>query len=232
MISNLLKIEEFKIPNIEIDLENRLNNITFYPKNYNLEIKKHFEKYIEKTNQILLISEDIYTRDFFIKELQIYINKFGKEYINYLYLKCEHPSWTVTGRGNLNINKYNKVHNLRINKLNELNNLSEKFDKLLSKISTDIKKEHQKIQFLKNKAILDTVKKIPKFTRKKEEIVEENMKFNINIYRFKDYKIYKVFGNWRVLNQSDKIIYKSNQLINCKKYIALLCENKILGDIY
>lgn len=229
MTANLLQIEEFKLPQIEIDLENRLNDMTFYPKNYNLEIKNHFEKYIEKTNKVLSILDKMHIRDYLVEELKSYLTKYGNEYVNYLYLKSKNPSWIATGRGNLNVIKYHEGQNSVSKKLSELNILSSSFDKKLDRINWDIKKEHKKIQFLKNQEILNSVKKVPKFTRNTEDIIEGSVKLNVNVYRFNDYKVYKLFGYWRVANELNDILFRSSKLINCKKYIGLLTEG-IISD--
>lgn len=211
-------------PKVNSYLEEKINKGTFYPKDHNKEIKNHFDIYIEKTRKVLKEIEDINIEEELTIELKKYLSNYSKEYIKYLELKSKNPSWIVTGRGGLNIRKYNKNQNLISKNLNELNSLSNNFDDILSKIKSKAQKEKQKNKYLKMKEKLDDVKVVPKFTRSKEVIQEENMTLNTNVYKFDKYKIYKLFGNWRVLDEFNQIIFKSSNLSYCKKYIALLID--------
>lgn len=59
------------------------------------------------------------------KSLQHFKKHYAETFVKYLSHRANNPSWVVTGRGNLNVNRYNKAQDREYNLLQKLTELKE-----------------------------------------------------------------------------------------------------------
>jgi hypothetical protein len=157
------------------------------------------------------------------KDLQRYKKNYHQLYVKYLTVKGSNPSWAVTGRGNLNMTKYNKAVNRENNVMLELAALPDDFKKIIGSYKSEIKrlKEDQ----FKTKA--KQVSNVIDFITKSIE-VDYFGKSKVRAYIHGDYYICKVWGAFRIFKGS-KELYScktTETLQDAKQYAtALILED-------
>jgi hypothetical protein len=111
---------------------------------YNKELQKLFTDYTNQVKSILSLTND----EYYIYKLKSGLQRFKKNYhqayIKYLTHKGNNPSWAVTGRGNLNVSRYNKAMDRQNKLMSELATLPKEFEQYMSKYRNKIKREQKK----------------------------------------------------------------------------------------
>lgn len=139
---NNIQYEEIDINDIESytidkDLSDRENNSVMFRSQYTDHSKilqDLLQRYQEKVLNLLQDKNITPGIEYKIKsKLQDFKKKYTNAYRDYLTVKGQNPSWAVTGRSGLNINKYNKGQNRVNNKMFALNDIEDNFNKFLDK---------------------------------------------------------------------------------------------------
>ena len=139
---NNIEYEEININDIESytidkDLSDRENNSVMFRSQYTDHTKvlqDLLQRYQEKVLNLLQDENITPGIEYKIKsKLQDFKKKYTNAYRDYLTVKSNNPSWAVTGRSGLNINKYNKGQNKVNNKMFALNDIEDNFNKFLDK---------------------------------------------------------------------------------------------------
>lgn len=139
---NNIEYEEIDINDIESytidkDISDRENNSVMFRSQYTDHTKvlqDLITRYQEKVIELLQDENITPGIEYKIKsKLQDFKKKYTNAYRDYLTVKSNNPSWTVTGRSGLNINKYNKGQNRVNNKIFVLNDIENNFQKFLDK---------------------------------------------------------------------------------------------------
>ena len=137
-----VKYEEIDINDIESytidkDISDRENNSVMFRSQYTDHTKvlqDLITRYQEKVLNLLQDENITPGIEYKIKsKLQDFKKKYTNAYRDYLTVKSNNPSWAVTGRSGLNINKYNKGQNRINNKMFALNDIEDNFNKFLDK---------------------------------------------------------------------------------------------------
>lgn len=146
---NNIEYEEIDINDIEsytIDknLSDRENNSVMFRSQYTDHTKvlqDLLQRYQEKVIELLTDENITPGMEYKIKsKLQDFKKKYTNAYRDYLTVKSNNPSWAVTGRSGLNINKYNKGQNRVNNKMFALNDIENNFQKFLNKQKNELTK--------------------------------------------------------------------------------------------
>lgn len=139
---NNIEYEEIDINDIDSytidkDLSDRENNSVMFRSQYTDHTKvlqDLLQRYQEKVLNLLQDENITPGIEYKIKsKLQDFKKKYTNAYRDYLTVKGNNPSWAVTGRSGLNINKYNKGQNTVNNKMFALNDIENNFQKFLDK---------------------------------------------------------------------------------------------------
>ena len=139
---NNIEYEEIDINDIESytidkDISDRENNSVMFRSQYTDHTKilqDLLQRYQEKVLNLLQDENITPAMEYKIKsKLQDFKKKYTNAYKDYLTVKSNNPSWAVTGRSGLNINKYNKGQNRVNNKMFVLNDIENNFQKFLDK---------------------------------------------------------------------------------------------------
>ena len=146
---NNIEYEEIDINDIESytidkDISDRENNSVMFRSQYTNHTKvlqDIITRYQEKIIELLNDENITPGMKYKIKsKLQDFKKKYTNAYRDYLITKGNNPSWAVTGRSGLNINKYNKGQNKVNNKMFALNDIENNFQKFLNKQKNELTK--------------------------------------------------------------------------------------------
>ncbi|EQB4341425.1 TPA: hypothetical protein ACXDAZ_002687 [Clostridium botulinum] len=172
--------------------------------------------------------------------LQSFKKDYTSAYISVLEHRANNPSWAVTGRGGLNVRRYNKKQEQLTNKMHYQSKLIDKFNYKIDKLQNQIinnEKQKLKIELENN---LNSIEEVPKFKRVKIEI---NGEPNANIFdltnasytkekmghQLDNYTIIKNWGCFRVYNSKGAEVWhiKTNENLDvAKKYVLYLINQE------
>ena len=96
---------------------------------------------LEETKKVLSYTDNAYNQNKLIEGFNKFAVRYHKAYNEYLYKKAYTPNWVLTGRGNLNVNSYNKKQDQLQNKLKNLVDIIDKQRTILKKYSYRFKRD-------------------------------------------------------------------------------------------
>ncbi|MGM7720539.1 hypothetical protein [Metabacillus sp. Hm71] len=214
--------EKYKIPQSIIDREHDANWIfRRVKKDYNKEIQEYFQECNDKVIQSIGTTDNQY----YIYKLKDYLQRYKKKYhslyLKYLTQKGSQVSWAVSGRGNLNVSRYNKKMNQIDKTMLELAGLPDEFKSVLSKYQSKIRKE--KTNLIKEAA--ENTEITISFATETKEFTYMNMKEKKRVYVAGEYWISKLWGMFRVFKgnkEIDTTLKTTSTLNDAKKYVVYL----------
>ncbi len=220
---NNIEYEEIDINDIESytidkDISDRENNSVMFRSQYTDHTKvlqDLLQRYQEKIIELLNDENITPGMEYKIKsKLQDFKKKYTNAYKDYLITKSNNPSWAVTGRSGLNINKYNKGQDRVSNKMFKLSEIEDNFNKFLSKqkrILDKIEKEEYKKQLLSidiNNVEFKKVKK--KITLGAIDNIFNNEGKEVTAYTIDNkHYIIKNWGSWHIYNSIGQDLWNS-----------------------
>jgi hypothetical protein len=225
--------EKYNIPQDIQDREHESNWITRSKKtDHNKEIQETFLYHTNMVKELLPTLDNPYY-EYKVKEaLQRFKKKYHGLLVKWLDMKGKQPSWIVTGRAGLNVNKYNKTMERINNVMLELAELPNEFKDKLTYYENKSYKE-KKEEF--HKQLQEELKQPLPELKFKTVIKEFDLRGNGHVserrfYVFGDYMITRSWGAWRVISEkSGKEIYstKSNgTLKDAKAYVQLMIKKE------
>ena len=169
--------------------------------------------------------------------LQSFKKKYTEAYISVLRHRVNNPSWMITGRGGLNVRRYNKKQDQLTNKM--------KYEcELIDNFNEKIQQYKNKIQSMQNKKEIDNyLEAIKNIDISKETFTHVKVKINMgavynifsnanhetNAYKYKDYYILKNWASFRIYNSDGQEIeqkYRDGTLKGAKTYLIYYLNNK------
>lgn len=174
--------------------------------------------------------------------LQSFKKNYTNAYTSVLEHRANNPSWAVTGRGGLNVSRYNKKQNQLTNKMKHESELIHKFNYRIEQFQNQIRnnqKQKLKIELENN---LNFIEQIPKFKRVKVKIngdamADDNIFDLTNASYTKEktghqldgYTIIKNWGCFRIYNPKGAEVWhtKTNENLDvAKKYVLYLLNQE------
>jgi len=165
--------------------------------------------------------------------LQSFKKKYHEQYIKVLSHKANNPSWMVTGRGGLNVSRYNK-------KQEQLNNMSMNLYSLIDEFNAKIKafkyQEKQEKEQIIKAAIDENLKNVGEvltFKRIKKDIpidgvgnintITDRM-WSVTSHTLKEYEIINNWGAFRIYKDGIEVhsMKSTGTLSEAKKYVMYL----------
>lgn len=221
-------------PNIDIDdldqytvsdeLQDRLHNSSMFEVDWKADCKNTFEniqaqaiKVLNKTDNKRLIYE-------IKKYVQSYKKRYFELYIKMLNHKANNPSWAVTGRGGLNVRRYNKMQDRYDNMLRKHTELSKEFEKKLYYFEKRI--NDLKVQNI-NKRVRN-ISELPVFETTRDNVtVAGYTDQNARVYKCGRYMISKQWGMFRIFKDGKEIettLKTTSTLTEAKMYVGYLLQ--------
>lgn len=236
---NELDIDDIETYTINKEIAKRENENGFF-RNKDIDHEKIIqERLLQANNEVLSVLKN--NKDLSIEyNLKMALQRFKRDYhANYISMithKANNPSWVVTGRGGLNVNKYNKAQDRYTKLMLHSNELISIFNKHVSKAKTQIRKNKE----------MEVQEEIRKASSKVSDYVFKrvNIPYNINATdniftapnatkRMTTYNNeYYIFMNWgayRVYDVNGKQLHYAKTkgtLQDAKCWLVYYLENK------
>jgi hypothetical protein len=201
-------------------------------RDHNKELQNLFIHYTEQVKNVISITDN----EYYIYKLKSALQRFKKNYhtayIKYMTHKANNPSWVTTGRGGMNVSKYNQKMNRQDTLMLELANLPEELKTYISKYRNKIRKDKEAA--IKAQIQEELKQPLPELTftsiTKEFDLYSNGSKVKTRFYEAEGYSICKVWGAFRVFETATgKEIYstKSNgTLKDAKAYVQMLVKRK------
>lgn len=229
----LLEIDHIEQYSFSIETEKRLIDNSLFNRrkagDYTKQLHDDFTNHKEEVLQVMEYANNNYERNKIVKLFNSYMKRYFEAYNNYLYHSSINPSWAVTGRGGLNVSRYNKKQDQIHNKMGKTVEIYDKFKSDLSKLKNEFKKQsikHQQEiiqQAINNQDITIT------FSTRKREIVYYGYKYNTRSYEGKNHFMMKLAGCYRIFeSKTGKEVHsmKTNDKLNDAKSYLLYLDTK------
>jgi len=227
-IVELKEVKQIEYPEIDInDIENYIideklskaeNDISMFRRNDRNHTQEIQSLFTNANNNVLELIEKGCNKyiEYRAKE---YLQRFKKKYydlqVRILRHRVSNPSWAVTGRGNLNVNRYNKKQSQYEKMMLELGQLVEDFNNKIESFENQIDKEQRQERLKNVQSVLENIRDNENFEKVKVNInpnASDNI-FNVlsnsvevQAYKLESYYIIKNWGYWRVYNSAGKEI--------------------------
>lgn len=107
------------------------------------EIQKHFDSYTAAVVEVMESTEDMYIIRRLATSLQRYKKKYFDLYVRQIQHKANNPSWAVTGRGNLNARRYNKMQERYEKMIGESVKATRQMDEEIAKAWRAVKRQRK-----------------------------------------------------------------------------------------
>lgn len=235
-------IENYTVPK---ELNERENNVSMFRRgdiDHTRELQKTLKSANDNVMELINIKGCTPYIEFKAKTtLQSFKKKYSELYIKILNHRANNPSWAVTGRGGLNISRYNKKQEQLTNMYQKSSQLIDNFNYKTEQFKRQIENKQERKLKAELENNLKSIEHIPEFKRTKIKIngnaVVTNV-FNISntdyvtsvtAHQLEGYSIIKNWGCFRVYDVEGKEIYNTKTtetLDTAKKYVLYLLQQK------
>jgi len=185
---------------------------------------------LEKTKEVIEIADNNYSKNTLINGFNAFCERYTKGLNSYLYQRSVNPSWAVTGRGGLNISRYNKKQDQLRNKMVKVVEMLEKQKSVLDKYKSKFKKNEA---YKTKQEIEHTINNLDdtslSFATKQREMDYFGYKYNTRSYESPNYFFMKIAACYRIFERATgKEVHSmktNDKLTDTKNYVMYL-ENK------
>lgn len=187
---------------------------------------------LETTKEVISMTDNNYSKNTLINGFNAFCERYSRELNSYLYQRSVNPSWAVTGRGGLNVSRYNKKQDQLYNKMMKVVEMLEKQKSILEKYKNKFKKQEQ----LKTKqAIEHAMSNLDStslsFATKQREFEYYGYKYNARSYESPNYFFMKMAGCYRIFERTTgKEVHSmktTDKLTDTKKYVMYLESQQV-----
>lgn len=238
--NNTTEVEqnEFTYPEINIDdldqytvsdeLQRRLHSSSMFEVDYKKDCALTFQQFQNDALAVLALTEDQRMIYHIKKYLQSFKKRYYEQYLKILNHKAANPSWVVTGRGGINVSRYNKMQERYDKYLGESVKLTEEFRRKMQDFQWKITNQKQKEWKEKiNNSLNDTeLKEV--FTVEKKPVTVAGYTETVRTYNYNGYTIAKTWGKYRIFSKDGKEIETtlktSDKLADAKRYVLMLVK--------
>lgn len=194
-------------------------------RNHNKELQNLFQSYTDQAIELLATTENEYYIYKIKSTLQSFKKNYHSVYVKYLSHKASNPSWTVTGRGGMNVNKYNKSMSRQDTLMLSLADMPKEFESKLMSYKLKIRKDKNNIvkEMVSNTEINVT------FKTETKEFMYMNCQEKKRVYSYDGYWICKLWGAFRIFKDGTEIhgMKTAEKLTDAKKYVCMLVQNEV-----
>ncbi|AZV43688.1 hypothetical protein BAOM_3079 [Peribacillus asahii] len=219
--------------NINQQLQDREHDSAWIFRKEKKDHNKELQEYFTECNNKVLEAIGTTNNEYYIYKLKEALQRHKKnyhaQYVKYLNHRASNPSWVITGRGNMNVSRYNNKMDQQSRIMMELATMPEEFNKLINKYENKIYKDKQtelneQLQNELNQPLPDLKFKT---INKEVDIYGSGRLFNVRFYECEGYLISKIAGAFRVYNSKGKELWSAKskgKLSDAKAYVSLLIK--------
>jgi hypothetical protein len=193
-------------------------------RNHTKEIQNFFASYNNKVLEVLEQTDNERIKYYLKKSLQSFKKRYFDNYVRRLRNKANNPSWIVTGRGGLNVRKYNKALNQYDKLMQEAIELTKQMDRVIERAKDEIRRDKEQ----RIKEAVKSIKNDLTFRVVTKEVEYMGMKQRKRVYIYNDYWTAKLWNAYRIFKGTQEIYtLKTTQgLEDAKQYIAYLVQQE------
>jgi len=197
-----------------------------------IQLQAALSTLLENTKEVIEIADNNYSKNILINGFNAFCERYTRELNSYLYQRSVNPSWAVTGRGGMNIARYNKKQDQLHNKMVKVVEMLEKQKSILEKYKRKFK---QNIEYKTKQAIEHAINNMDSvtlsFSAQKREMDYYGYKYNTRSYESPNYFFMKMAGCYRIFERvTGKEVHsmKTNDKLNdTKKYVMYLESQRV-----
>lgn len=186
----------------------------------------------ESTKQVIELTDKPDNKNKLIEGYNAFCERYTRELNDYLSTKSLSPSWTVTGRGGLNVSRYNKKQDRVNSKMLKVVEMLDKQNKILNKYKKRFKTENIAVR---NESIGQLGSSSIDFKTSKRELHYYGLTYNSRSYNSPNYFFMKMAGCYRVFEKSTgKEVYAAkttSKLDDVKKHVVYLEQSKLAETV-
>ncbi|MET3209943.1 UNVERIFIED_CONTAM: hypothetical protein ABIC26_002891 [Paenibacillus sp. PvR008] len=216
-----IDIEDLDQYTVSDELQARLHSSSMFQVDYKkdcyntfLEIQEIAKKTIDEVNDTSIQYQ-------IKKYLQSFKKRYYEKYIEILNHRANNPSWAVTGRGGLNVRRYNKMQDRYGNMLGEFSKMRQGFENKMNRFRDSVRQVEQD----KIKKAVNNVTTTLEFKVEQKEINVAGYKEKVRTYNYKNYMIAKSWGMFRVFKDGKEVettLKTTSRLDEAKQFVNYL----------
>jgi|GEM_PF-3406789 len=231
--------QPYSYPEINIDdldqytvseqLQSRLNSSSLFNVDYQKDCELTFRNIQSEALEVLSLTDDPRLTYYIKKYVQSFKRRYYEQYLKILNHKASNPSWAVTGRGGINVRRYNKMQDRYDKYLGESVKLSEEFKRKMQEFKRQIRDEKQRQWREKMNINLSGTELKEMFTVEKKPVTVAGYTETVRTYNYNGYTIAKTWGMWRIFKNGKEIdttLKTTDTLDTAKRYVLMLCEQE------
>lgn len=216
-----INIDDLHMYIVSDELQSRLHSSSLFQVDYKKDCFNTFNELQKATLNVLSQADNEYLQYQIKKYLQSFKQRYYKQYIKILNHRANNPSWAVTGRGGLNVQRYNKMQDRYGNMLSHLSDMKKEFDSRMDKFKTRIcQLEKERLDKEVNEVV-----EIPEFKIDRKQITVAGYTETTRVYTHKSYMIAKSWGMYRVFKDGKEVdtnLKTTSRLDEAKRFVAYL----------
>lgn len=221
-----IDIDDLEKYTVSDELQRRLHSASLFEVDYKKDCAITFQQFQNEALEVLSLTDDPKMIYYIKKYLQSFKKRYYEQYLKILNHRASNPSWAATGRGGLNVSRYNKMQDRYDKYLGEAVKLSEEFKKKMRDFKWQIERdiEQQVKQYIENE--LNKTENSLEFRTESREVNVGNYKEKVRAYVHGDYVIAKSWGCFRIWKNGKEVhnMKTTERLDDAKHYVAYLVE--------
>lgn len=230
--------ETVMYPEIEIDdlnqyivtdqLQSRVHSASLFEVDYKKECVEIFKSIQNAAVTILETTNNSKIKYQIKTYLQTYKKSYYELYLKILNHRANNPSWAVTGRGGMNVRRYNKMQNRYDDLLRQSVELSNQYEKQMNKFKRLISKDNQAAFEKEYNSKLNELEITPNFTTETKEIDFMGVTERLRTYNYDGYTVAKTWGMYRIFKNGKEVttnLKTNSKLDDAKKYVLYLASS-------
>lgn len=187
---------------------------------------------LELTKETISMTDDNYNKNKLINGFNSFCERYTRELSSYLYQRSINPSWAITGRGGLNVSRYNKKQDQLHIKMMKVVEMLENQKVIINKYKRKFKQyeEYKTLQAIEE-AMNNIDSTTLSFATQNREIEYYGYKYNTRSYESPNYFFMKMAGCYRIFERTTgKEVHSmktADKLTDAKKYVMYLESQQI-----
>ncbi|MGM1044859.1 MAG: hypothetical protein ACQEXX_01795 [Bacillota bacterium] len=233
--SNEAAQEPVTYPEIDIDdldkyivsdeLQSRLHSASLFSVDYKKDCRITFEQIQNEVLEVLSLTDSQRIQYYIKKYLQSFKRRYYEMYMKIISHRANNPSWAVTGRGGINVRRYNKKQEQYANMINKASDMMNEFNQRIDKFKDEIRREERKAFEADLNRVTSDMNGSPEFITETKELDYMGIKERLRTYNYNGFTIAKTWGCYRVFKNGEEIntnLKTTSKLDDAKRFVLYL----------
>lgn len=210
------------------ELQNRLHSASLFSVDYKKDCKETFEQIQNAAIEVLSLTDNPRIQHNIKKYLQSFKKRYYEMYLKLLTHKANNPGWAVTGRGGINVRRYNKMQDRYGNMLSKSSEMINEYENRLDKFKNEIRKEEQRAFEADLNKVTSNISGSAEFTTETKQLDYMGIKQKVRTYNYNGFIIAKTWGCYRVFKNGKEIDtnLKTTSKLDDAKHFVLYLDHK------